>query len=491
MCSGRQSYLLVLIVVILHWTGVLNAQIQFQDVTYTAGVPGDPNSIYSTDHAWGDYDNDGDLDLFITNWGTAADEAKNLLLRNTGGLFADVTAAAGFHPQFNTNNSYSCVWGDYDNDGDLDLYVVNFFEQDELHANQGNGTFVDVSIQAGIDVTPLGNSTVAAWADYDRDGDLDVYLCKYYAANELYANNGDGTFTLVTAAAGVGDIRDSEGAVWGDYDEDGDDDLYVVNREQDNSLYRNDADGTFTEVGTTLNADNSEIGKNGIWGDYNLDGFFDIFLANIGGNVLLQNNSGLNFQNVSASVGVQTSGSGWESWDAAWGDYDADSDLDLLVVGGVDAADESVALYFNLAGAYVDVTDNSGDLFRGPFYASSCSFADYDGDGDMDIFMTATGDNALFANPVSTSKNLKVQVRGKGTGFSNTFGIGSTIRINEQGEGILLGYQQIASGSGPLEANFYLPESRTYEVHVTFPNGSGTTLTVTTTVPNALVIQEP
>ena len=199
--------------------------VDFSDVTDIAGVgcTGSSRGV-----AWGDYDNDGDLDLYVANYNEA-----NVLYRNNGdGTFTDVTSEAGVGC---ISHSYGVAWGDYDNDGDLDLYVANY-GANVLYRNNGDGTFTDVTSEAGVSCT--GSSLGVAWGDYDNDGDLDLYVANHYEANVLYKNNGDGTFTDVTGAAGVGCTGSSYGVAWGDYDNDGHLDLYVANNGA-NVLYRN------------------------------------------------------------------------------------------------------------------------------------------------------------------------------------------------------------------------------------------------------------
>ena len=199
--------------------------VDFSDVTDIAGVS---CTGYSNGVAWGDYDNDGDLDLYVANLSEA-----NVLYRNNGdGTFTDVTSEAGVGC---TGYSRGVAWGDYDNDGDLDLYVANSDGANVLYRNNGDGTFTDVTDEAGVGCT--GSSRGVAWGDYDNDGDLDLYVANFYEANVLYRNNGDGTFTMV--GAGVGCTGSSKGVAWGDYDNDGDLDLYVANWDEANVLYRN------------------------------------------------------------------------------------------------------------------------------------------------------------------------------------------------------------------------------------------------------------
>ena len=226
--------------------------------------------------AFFDYDNDGDVDLYIAN-GSSFDgfeegqHPRNALYRNDGsGLFHDVTASASVG---DTSWSMGCAVSDYDNDGDADLYVSNY-GRNTLYQNEGNGTFVDATDAAGVGDRRWG--TGVAFADYDRDGDADLYVANYVdfsleyespipclwknvsvycgpvgllpAADVLYRNEGDGTFVDVTKTAGLSAEKFyGMSALWGDYDDDGWPDLFVADDSTPNKLYHNEGDGTFVE----------------------------------------------------------------------------------------------------------------------------------------------------------------------------------------------------------------------------------------------------
>ena len=369
---------------------------RFEDVTKAAGVG---NMLYGTGLAWGDYDEDGDLDLYVCNWGGGG--ANNALYRNNGdGTFTDVASEAGVLRSV-TNQTTGAAWGDYDGDGHLDLYVTDWAGQDWLYRNNGsddqeNWTFSNVTAEAAVNMHSQGNEMAAVWGDYDGDADLDLYLCKFYFANALYRNNGDGTFTDVAPAAGVADKRDSEDATWVDTDGDGDLDLYVVNREQENTLYRNKGDGTFEEVSCQVGVRNREIGKACCWSDYDGDGDLDLFLANIGANTLYKNESGT-FTDVASQAGVRDTKPGWVSYDAAWGDYDGDGDPDLYVASGADSKGGEINfLYSNNGDGTFSVA--SGQMPAVPDFSTACAWADYDGDGDLDLYVVNYGRNALYRN---------------------------------------------------------------------------------------------
>jgi hypothetical protein len=233
-----------------------------------------------------DYDNDGFADLFIP------DGVASRLFRNThAGRFEDVTARAGLAGLDGTSVG---LFADYDNDGHKDLFISRTFRPNQLFHNNGDGTFADVTARSGLGADCC--TTVASWADYDNDGFLDLYVGRYldprttlpttfYARNgepnQLYRNNGDGTFTNVTARAGVGETGLCLGTVWADYDDDGDPDLYVVNDFGRKTLYRNNGNGTFTDITVRSNTLAYGAGMSASFADYDNDGRLDIYVTHI------------------------------------------------------------------------------------------------------------------------------------------------------------------------------------------------------------------
>jgi len=233
-----------------------------------------------------DYDNDGFYDLFIP------DGVASKLLRNRGdGTFEDVTEKAGLG---GLDGVSAAVFADYDNDGWKDLFVSRTFRPNQLFHNNGDGTFTDVTARSGLGEDCC--TTVASWGDYDNDGFLDLYVGRYldprtkipttfYARNgepnRLYHNNGDGTFTDVTEQAGVGDPGLCLGSAWGDYDNDGYADLFVVNDFGRSTLYHNNGDGTFEDVTVAAGALAYGAGMSASFADYDNDGLLDLYTADI------------------------------------------------------------------------------------------------------------------------------------------------------------------------------------------------------------------
>jgi enediyne biosynthesis protein E4 len=258
-----------------YYPGFLNQPLRFGMIRYG------PGGIAAVD-----VDNDGFYDLFIP------DGVASRLLRNKrDGTFEDITAKAGLSALDGVSVG---VFADYDNDGYKDLFVSRTFRHNQLFHNNGDGTFTDVTAKSGIGDDCC--TTVASWGDYDNDGRLDLYVGRYldprtkipttfYArngeGNRLYHNNGDGTFTDVTATAHVGDTGLCLGSVWGDYDDDGYLDLYVVNDFGRKTLYHNNRDGTFTDVTVHAGALDYGAGMSASMGDFDNDGRLDMYVANI------------------------------------------------------------------------------------------------------------------------------------------------------------------------------------------------------------------
>ena len=295
------------------------------DGSFTKITEGEIVTVGKNDHgsSWADYDNDGNIDAFVANFGQ-----KNRLFKNNGdGTFATITTGEIVNE---ASPAHGTAWGDYDNDSFVDLFVANRDgEINFLYRNNGDGTFSKVT--EGEIVNDGGTSFGCSWADYDNDGDLDLFVANggWMAAenNFLYQNNGDGTFLKITGGPVVSDRDRSYGGSWGDYDNDGDLDLFVTNNPR-NFLYQNNGDGTFTRIfsGEIVGAFGDHHGS--AWGDYNNDGFLDLFVSERENNLLYENNGDGTFTQIVAGELVDDRGT---STGSSWGDFDNDGDLDLFV----------------------------------------------------------------------------------------------------------------------------------------------------------------
>jgi hypothetical protein len=256
-----------------------------------------------------------------------------------------------------------------------------------VYRNNGDGTFSQITSTTGVKLEGHGRSVCLA--DYDGDGAVDIYIASV-GTNRLYHNNGDGTFQDVTENAGVGGDCWSEAAAFGDHDGDGKLDLYVANWSDANVLYRNNGDGTFTDVTETAGVGHDGSARAIAWLDYNSDGALDIFVANSNrqSNVLYRNNGDGTFTDVTQESGM--SESGW-SEAIAISDHDSDGDPDMYVVN----SDGGNRLYENKGdGSFSDVSSLAGVECAG-----ECVYAvsfDYDGDGDPDIYVVRKGDKSVL-----------------------------------------------------------------------------------------------
>jgi hypothetical protein len=361
---------------------------------------------------WGDYDGDGDQDLFLANA-----TGENRLFRNfSPSGFVDVTAPALLGP----GADVGVTWPDVDNDGKQDLFLVNAVSGNRLIMNGGGAGFAEVPGPGG---SP-GPAQSAAWADYDNDGDLDVFVTYWQANDKLWRNDG-GVFTDVTTAA-LGDSSRSTGLAWADFDRDGDQDLYVGGW-FGSRLYRNEGGGTFANV-TTISV--NKVGVAGVdWGDYNNDEKLDLYLCrDLVSNNLLRNDTvggTVAFTDIFATA-IKNSDPGQGT---AFLDYDNDGLVDIFIANaGTDNStgspnalvhNDNYDFFTRMYPAPVTVVNNS----RG------AAVADYDGDGYDDVYVANWREpNQLLHNTMAGNGNSWLQVRLVGS-TSNRFGVGARIRV--------------------------------------------------------------
>ena len=409
----------------------------FTDVTGEAGLSG----IKAIRVAWGDYNSDGYEDILLNG---------SILFKNNGdGTFANVTDEAGITAIPGANGG---VWGDFDNDGYLDFYTFASGPGtfDRFWRNNRDGTFMDFTTTAVKNPDPYPTEA-AAWGDYDNDGFIDIYVANHEKPllttvnrarclpDRLLRNNGNRTFTDVSAVAGIVSLENmcGRGVNWGDYDNDGDLDIYVANYRLDpNFLWRNNGDGTFTNVAAETGVEGSEqegyyghsIGAE--WGDYDNDGELDLFVSNLAHpryigtsnkSMLLENqgapdfkfidrfgNSGVRFEETSA--------------DPSFADYDNDGILDLYFTSTYSGR-KSFFYKGNGEGTFIDDTWLSGVRVDNGW---GNAFADYDNDGDLDLLVTGSDGVRLFRNDGNDNHWIHVQVVGR---ESNRAGIGARVTV--------------------------------------------------------------
>jgi hypothetical protein len=420
-----------------------------------------------------DFDGDGLVDIVLTSVDYCAPAH---LYRNKGdGTFEDRTVAAGLATQLGGLNA---THADYDNDGDLDLFIHRggweIPMRNSLLRNNGDGTFTDVTKAAGLSSAAFATHS-AAWADYDNDGWVDLYVGHELAPSSLYRNKGDGTFEDVSAKAGVAHDAFTKGVSWGDYDNDGFPDLYVSNMFGDNLLYHNRGNGTFEEVAATLGVQKPFASFPTWWFDYDNDGWLDLFVVSYPNSVeefakhylglppiaetltLYRNTGKGGFTDVSAAVGINRV---VPAMGSNTGDIDNDGFLDVYLGTGAPSFGSLIPniLLRNDGGRrFDDVTEatGTGHLQKG----HGIAFADLDDDGDQDLVLNAGGavpgdryDDAVFENP-GTPGNHWIDVRLIGV-RSNRSGIGAKIRVTLAGGGGQR-YREVSSG-GSFGSNSYV-----------------------------------
>ncbi len=415
--------------------GLVAAPAAAQTFTRITGTgPHVSNAEKSLSGAWGDYDGDGDPDLFSGNIGAAR------LYRNDGdGVFS---ATTGEPNDLSTDFAQTMsVWGDYDNDGDLDLYRVTFAIDvngspgtplpNQLFRNDA-GTFTPVPTSDDSTYCPAGS-----WVDYDLDGDLDLFACGATGMTDLMYRNDGGTFVRRTGLPFLNEFSGGALQSWVDYDADGDPDLYMVNHGAPNELWRNELKETgvaesFTAVtGSGLTADSTIIDFGVSWGDLDNDGDLDAFVSTLGIDRLFRNDGGGTFTRI---LGIPLVQGGESSSGGSLGDYDNDGDLDLFVPHagtGLTVPDlwrnDGDMTFTALTSADV------GDLLLGLPRPQNSEWADYDNDGDLDLYVNnftnlagTPRPNRLYRNEGNGNGWLEIRLTGT---TSNRSAVGAIVRV--------------------------------------------------------------
>lgn len=385
-------------------------------------LPSNGNNLNHWGVAAIDYDKDGWVDLFFPGYDIA--EENVLYYNDQTGNFVSTSAA----PLTSADGSFvSSTWADIDNDGDLDAFVTgNIRSQSRLYRNDGRGRFTALS---GGELSSLNSyAHNATWADYDRDGLVDLFVTNYMLTgnNMLFHNDGNGQFSLEERASEIlTENAQSIGAVWADYDRDGDQDLFIPNTEDGlNSLYRNDGAGSFTRMDqspVSLDRGHS-IGAS--WGDYNNDGWQDLFVSNAANepNFLYHNNGDGTFTKVDTTSITAEAG---HSTGSSWGDYNNDGWLDLFV-----SQDQGMPnrLFINDQLGNFQI-DSIGPSTTGGANDFAVANGDFDHDGDLDLAIARQGStpDAIFINNRGQNENW-VSIYLEGTA-SNLAAIGAEVRV--------------------------------------------------------------
>lgn len=386
-------------------------------------TPGDSRSVN-----WVDVNGDDYLECMITN-GPGGGQNNMLYMNTTAGSFV---AATGDSIVLDNRPSDGATWADADNDGDEDCFVVNWYGVNNMYyLNDGIGNFTKVN--AGVHVTDGGYSETAAWGDYDNDGLVDLYVTNSLAPlqNCLYNNLGVNGFVKILAGPMVTDLYPSRGVNWTDIDMDGDVDLFVANENNKNeNIYRNDGGGNFTKLtaGPLLNQGAHTM--SGSWGDYDNDGDLDVFLANdLSNNSLFRNDGNFNFTKITSDTVSKEYG---RSFSSSWSDVDNDGDLDLYVTNSFGPAVKRTCFFYlnNGNGSFSRVSNNT--IVQDSAWTYGCAFGDYDNDGFEDLavatcrFGGVDAPDLLYHNDGNANKFITIKLQGT---VSNRSAIGTKIKV--------------------------------------------------------------
>ncbi|MGB0717383.1 MAG: CRTAC1 family protein [Phycisphaerae bacterium] len=454
-----QVHRIVTAAIVIGLTSTTYASVVFTDVTAAANLDvnhwpaacdpcGDEMVRMSAGAAPGDYNGDGWIDLYVTRH-----DAPNLLFENQGnGTFTEVAAAAGVDLN---DRSAGAAFADVDNDGDVDLYVITVRNEARFYINNGDGTFTNEYATRGIAIPESDNESSIAFGDYDLDGWLDAHVTDWFPGQApfgLFHNNGDGTFTDVSQAADA-DMTDLNArgfaSAFADINNDNQPDLLVAADFGTSQLLTNDGDGTFTNVTAIAGVGTDENGMGSTLGDIDNDGDLDWFVTSIfdadetcektvcnwgyTGNRLYINDGNGVFTDGTDFAEVRDGGWGWG---AAFFDFDNDGDLDLGMTNGVNfpqtpAEDQyltdQVKLWENEGNGIMDDVSNLRG-FTDTGSGKAFVVFDYDRDGDLDVFITNNaGMPVLYRNDGGNDNAwLRINLRGDET---NYFGVGATIRV--------------------------------------------------------------
>jgi len=416
------------------WEAVL-AAIKFTDITSTAGVGfllekeanGEGAGKGRTHITACDYNGDGDIDLYVGRVNPQTQSYEHYLFKNEWGVFQDVTSQAGI---VHKGAEYSARFADYDNDGFLDLHIVTE-GRNLLYKSTGEESFEEVSERAKVNEPGPGNGSL--FFDHDHDGDLDLYVTRS-GPNALFRNNSDGTFLQQPESSLSGENVITTDAGFGDFDEDGDIDLLVVNNNASIKLFSNQRQGVFKDITGEAGLESEEGSTAVAVGDYNNDGFLDLFIASaISGNSSLYLNKGDGtFKADEESEEVTLSLTGLLAYDASFLDFDNDGYLDLLVVGEPEQeGDQGVYLFHN---------DGAGKFWLSPDIlpedlktGSRITSFDYNDDGDTDLAIVGLeGSIRLLRNDGGNNHHyIKMKLVGlrAGSAKNNYYGIGAKVEV--------------------------------------------------------------
>ena len=459
----RYTFLLLLL-----WTSTLLGQDPlFDDISVTAGTVN--SSKNNNGIVIGDFDNDGLEDIFVP-----ARLEDNRLLKNMGdGTFENITATAGIELDGLTMTG---VWGDIDNDGDLDLFIGNYYIptapfQNYLYLNDGNGVFTDISASAGVATNDQTRSV--HMVDLNLDGYVDIYVCNLLQQNIYWQNNGDNTFVNYTLPSGLVDANISMGAVFFDYDNDGDQDVYLTHDgNQQFIMYENNGLGIFTDVSFATGLNVAAQGMGIDYSDINNDGHLDLYVTNLGPNFLLLNDGDGTFSEIAVPAGVADAGG--MGWGCFFLDYDNDGWEDLYVINDSNFSPQPNALYKNNGNnTFTLVSDYLSPLYS-YFAGRGGNWGDFNNNGFPDISVANNQDNVgvqIFENQHSGNNWIGFELEGTNVARD---AFGTRIQLSSM-NGIKIGEKTGGSSYASQSSHrvyFGLGQGEATDISITWPDGS-------------------
>ncbi len=429
---------------IVCWVGLVSFCLNAQTFTNSTTLLNPATNGFE----WGanavDVNSDGWVDIY---------EREKLYLNDEGQGFTNIYISTGLD---DGSGTFGSVWGDYNNDGYLDVLFENFGPLSTLNKNNRNLTFDLANAETGLNPSILAQT--CGWADFNNDGTLDIWLNDDNGNNKMYINNNHSTFQDISGSSNAPTNGNSYGMSWGDMNNDGLTDVFIATCPGGdvNHLLKNNGDETFTNIGNSAGVDNTAASWGNIWMDINNDGYQDIYVANTGGdpNLLYLNNRDETFTDISVSAGVTTTG----GFGCAAGDFDNDGWIDIYVA----TSGPTHSLYrnnrnntFTNISASAGITENEHD---------AVALADYNNDGWLDIFTAGSPQNRLMMNDGGSNNWIMIKTRGV---TANHFGVGTRIEVytnngQKQLREIRAG-ESFCSQSDQLRAHFGLGSAATID----------------------------
>jgi hypothetical protein len=442
---------------------------QFVDVSTEVGLIAQAKKSWGNP-IWGDINNDGFLDLIVPCHGLQSSHGPFVYLNNGGTTFTDIRATCGIKKHSpDSLDWHGFSFGDFDGDGNLDLYIAEGSVQgtqlksDEFFRGRGNGTFQYYARAAGIEIS-VNRGRCSVFFDYDNDGTLDLFVKNFSGVNVLYKNNGDRTFTIVPDGGGLMDATSGldHGSIvsMADYDNDGLMEMAITGDRDAQALYKNMGNGTFVDV-TEAALESRPSAKGLAWGDYDNDGLIDLCVVRGGdlenlGITLYRNNGDATFTDVTTAAGVADTGN---TWAPVWGDYDNDGFLDLFVTKAGETVlgpgNANLLYHNNGDGTFTNRAAEEGVELQDDYSLHrGAAWADYNNDGFLDLLVkdgigtdqengeAAKGLHRLFKNNGNSNHFIKVNLKGV---QSNRSGIGARVTVTYTGG---MSYRQNNGGGG-------------------------------------------